>query len=169
MCHSLTFRTFQDLSKQLEMSYGTVRDSAVYEYFRAKGTNPLEQDSTFAELWRTISKNGGADNCVSSPSEGIRKVGTTGIRVQELGERPWTVSCFRPEISSQRRLLVGNPSSYCSSWCPLLAVEGEELCSRCCLGFFGKVGQGRAERLKQSLRPLSTFAVHLVAPWTCSL
>lgn len=71
----LCFRTFQDLSKQVEMSYGTVRDSAVYEYFRAKGTNPLEQDSTFAELWRTISKNGGADNCVSSPSEGIRKVG----------------------------------------------------------------------------------------------
>ncbi|XP_027627756.1 glutamate receptor ionotropic, delta-1 [Tupaia chinensis] len=66
-------RTFQDLSKQVEMSYGTVRDSAVYEYFRAKGTNPLEQDSTFAELWRTISKNGGADNCVSGPSEGIRK------------------------------------------------------------------------------------------------
>ncbi|KAF6108968.1 glutamate ionotropic receptor delta type subunit 1 [Phyllostomus discolor] len=66
-------RTFQDLSKQVEISYGTVRDSAVYEYFRAKGTNPLEQDSTFAELWRTISKNGGADNCVSSPSEGIRK------------------------------------------------------------------------------------------------
>lgn len=71
----LPFRTFQDLSKQVEISYGTVRDSAVYEYFRAKGTNPLEQDSTFAELWRTISKNGGADNCVSSPSEGIRKVG----------------------------------------------------------------------------------------------
>lgn len=68
-------RTFQDLSKQLELPYGTVRGSAVYEYFRAKGTNPLEQDSTFAELWRTISKNGGADNCVSSPSEGIRKVG----------------------------------------------------------------------------------------------
>uniref|UniRef100_G1NVJ4 Glutamate receptor n=1 Tax=Myotis lucifugus TaxID=59463 RepID=G1NVJ4_MYOLU len=66
-------RTFQDLSKQVELPYGTVRGSAVYEYFRAKGTNPLEQDSTFAELWRTISKNGGADNCVSSPSEGIRK------------------------------------------------------------------------------------------------
>ncbi|KAM4878120.1 uncharacterized protein RHO17_007460 [Thomomys bottae] len=67
------YRTFQDLSKQVEMPYGTVRDSAVYEYFRAKGTNPLEQDSTFAELWRAISKNGGADNCVSNPSEGIRK------------------------------------------------------------------------------------------------
>ncbi|XP_051473410.1 glutamate receptor ionotropic, delta-1 isoform X3 [Apus apus] len=66
-------RTFQDLSKQMDISYGTVRDSAVYEYFKAKGTNPLEQDNTFAELWRTISKNNGADNCVSNPSEGIRK------------------------------------------------------------------------------------------------
>ncbi|KAM6443663.1 glutamate receptor ionotropic, delta-1 isoform 1-T2 [Liasis olivaceus] len=66
-------RTFQDLSKQMEVSYGTVRDSAVYEYFKAKGTNPLEQDSTFAELWKTISKNNGADNCVATPSEGIRK------------------------------------------------------------------------------------------------
>lgn len=70
----LNFRTFQDLSKQMDISYGTVRDSAVYEYFKAKGTNPLEQDNTFAELWRTISKNNGADNCVSNPSEGIRKV-----------------------------------------------------------------------------------------------
>ncbi|XP_060550101.1 glutamate receptor ionotropic, delta-1 [Pantherophis guttatus] len=66
-------RTFQDLSKQMDISYGTVRDSAVYEYFKAKGTNPLEQDSTFAELWKTISKNNGADNCVANPSEGIRK------------------------------------------------------------------------------------------------
>ncbi|KAG7463090.1 hypothetical protein MATL_G00191700, partial [Megalops atlanticus] len=66
-------RTFQDLSKQTDLAYGTVRDSAVYDYFRAKGTNPLEQDSTFAELWRTISKNNGHDYSVSSPSEGIRK------------------------------------------------------------------------------------------------
>ncbi|XP_060097061.1 glutamate receptor ionotropic, delta-1 isoform X2 [Heteronotia binoei] len=66
-------RTFQDLSKQMDVSYGTVKDSAVYEYFKAKGTNPLEQDSTFAELWKTISKNNGADNCVANPSEGIRK------------------------------------------------------------------------------------------------
>lgn len=72
--YRLNFRTFQDLSKQMDISYGTVRDSAVYEYFKAKGTNPLEQDNTFAELWRTISKNNGADNCVSNPSEGIRKV-----------------------------------------------------------------------------------------------
>uniref|UniRef100_A0A673LQT4 Glutamate receptor n=1 Tax=Sinocyclocheilus rhinocerous TaxID=307959 RepID=A0A673LQT4_9TELE len=67
-------QTFQDLSKQTELSYGTVRDSAVFEYFRVKGTNPLEQDSTFAELWRTINKNQGQDNSVTSPAEGIRKV-----------------------------------------------------------------------------------------------
>uniref|UniRef100_A0A8C8I1H0 Glutamate receptor n=1 Tax=Oncorhynchus tshawytscha TaxID=74940 RepID=A0A8C8I1H0_ONCTS len=69
-----TVRTFQDLSRQMDVSYGTVRDSAVYDYFKNKGTNPLEQDSTFAELWRTISKNNGHDYSVSSPSEGIRKV-----------------------------------------------------------------------------------------------
>ncbi|XP_043912534.1 glutamate receptor ionotropic, delta-1 isoform X2 [Protopterus annectens] len=66
-------RTFQELGRQIEISYGTVRDSSVYNYFKAKGTNPLEQDSIYAELWRTISKNNGMDNCVSSPSEGIKK------------------------------------------------------------------------------------------------
>ncbi|XP_077062023.1 glutamate receptor ionotropic, delta-1 isoform X1 [Siphateles boraxobius] len=68
-----TIRSFQDLARQMDFAYGTVRDSAVYDYFRAKGTNPLEQDSTYAELWRTISKNNGQDFSVSSPSEGIRK------------------------------------------------------------------------------------------------
>uniref|UniRef100_A0A3B4ZBY5 Glutamate receptor n=1 Tax=Stegastes partitus TaxID=144197 RepID=A0A3B4ZBY5_9TELE len=67
-------RSFQDLARQIDVDYGTVRDSAVYDYFRNKGTNPLEQDSTYAELWRTISKNNGMDYSVSSPSEGIRKV-----------------------------------------------------------------------------------------------
>lgn len=70
----LSNRSFQDLARQMDFAYGTVRDSAVYDYFRAKGTNPLEQDSTYAELWRTISKNNGQDFSVSSPSEGIRKV-----------------------------------------------------------------------------------------------
>lgn len=68
-----SIRTFQDLARQMDYAYGTVRESAVYDYFRAKGTNPLEQDSTYAELWRTISKNNGQDFSVSSPSEGIRK------------------------------------------------------------------------------------------------
>ncbi|XP_077406423.1 glutamate receptor ionotropic, delta-1-like isoform X2 [Vanacampus margaritifer] len=66
-------RSFQDLSRQMDVDYGTVRDSAVYDFFRNKGTNPLEQDGTYAELWRTVSKNGGLDFSVSSPSEGIRK------------------------------------------------------------------------------------------------
>ncbi|KAM7385402.1 hypothetical protein PAMP_001488 [Pampus punctatissimus] len=66
-------RSFQDLSKQLDLVYGTVRDSAVYEYFQVKGTNPLEQDSTFAELWKTINKNNGFEHSVSSPSDGIKK------------------------------------------------------------------------------------------------
>ncbi|XP_034408138.1 glutamate receptor ionotropic, delta-1 isoform X2 [Cyclopterus lumpus] len=66
-------RSFQDLSKQVDLVYGTVRDSAVYEYFQAKGTNPLEQDSTFAELWKTINKNDAYENSVPSPSEGIKK------------------------------------------------------------------------------------------------
>lgn len=55
------------------MVYGTVRESAVHEYFQAKGTNPLEQDNTFAELWKTINKNNGFENSVSSPEEGIKK------------------------------------------------------------------------------------------------
>ncbi|OCT71958.1 hypothetical protein XELAEV_18034936mg [Xenopus laevis] len=66
-------RTFQDLAKQVDLPYGTVKDSSVYEYFKSKGANTLVQDRTFAELWRTIGKNNGSDNCVSSPSEGIRK------------------------------------------------------------------------------------------------
>ncbi|XP_053197833.1 glutamate receptor ionotropic, delta-1-like [Scomber japonicus] len=66
-------RSFQDLARQIDVDYGTVRDSAVYDYFMNKGTNPLEQDSTYAELWRTISRNNGMDYSVSSPSEGIRK------------------------------------------------------------------------------------------------
>ncbi|KAL6102055.1 grid1 [Pungitius sinensis] len=65
--------SFQDLSKQVDLVYGTVRDSAVYDYFQAKGTNPLEQDSTFAELWKTINQNNAFENSVSSPSEGIKK------------------------------------------------------------------------------------------------
>lgn len=69
-------RSFQDLSRQADVVYGTVRESAVFEYFKAKGTNPLEQDNTYAELWKTINKNNGFENSVSSPSEGIMRVRT---------------------------------------------------------------------------------------------
>ncbi|XP_016315873.1 glutamate receptor ionotropic, delta-1-like [Sinocyclocheilus anshuiensis] len=41
-------RTFQDLSKQTELSYGTVRDSAVFEYFRVK---PNVKRDPYAFLW----------------------------------------------------------------------------------------------------------------------
>ncbi|XP_055517796.1 glutamate receptor ionotropic, delta-1-like [Leucoraja erinacea] len=71
-----SIHSFQDLAKQSELSYGTVKDSSVYEYFQAKGTNPLEQDSTYAELWRTISKHNGAENCISTVHEGIAKIKT---------------------------------------------------------------------------------------------
>ncbi|XP_038638904.1 glutamate receptor ionotropic, delta-1-like isoform X1 [Scyliorhinus canicula] len=71
-----SIHSFQDLAKQSDLSYGTVRDSSVYQYFQTKGTNPLEQDSTYAELWRMISKNSGADNCVSATNEGIAKIKT---------------------------------------------------------------------------------------------
>ncbi|CAB1444230.1 unnamed protein product, partial [Pleuronectes platessa] len=77
-------RSFQDLSKQVDLVYGTVRDSAVYEYFRAKGTNPLEQDSTFAELWKTINKNNGFENSVSGPirrdQEGRNKLYASSVK-----------------------------------------------------------------------------------------
>ncbi|CAL1599541.1 unnamed protein product [Knipowitschia caucasica] len=72
-------RTFQDLSRQLDLDYGTVRDSAVYDYFKHKGTNPLEQDTAYAELWRTINRNEGQDSSVSSPSEGIKRVKKTSF------------------------------------------------------------------------------------------
>lgn len=86
----LVLSSFQDLARQIDVDYGTVRDSAVYDYFRNKGTNPLEQDSTYAELWRTISKNNGMDYSVSSPSEGIRKVGGD-VRVHIWSfRRVWT-------------------------------------------------------------------------------
>lgn len=68
------FRSLQDLVQQSGINYGTVRDSAVFEYFKMKGTNPLEQESTFSELWRTINKHQGQENCVHTLAEGIRKV-----------------------------------------------------------------------------------------------
>lgn len=71
---SAAYRSFQDLSRQTDVVYGTVRESAVFQYFQAKGTNPLEQDNTFAELWKVINKNNGLDHSVSSPEDGIKKV-----------------------------------------------------------------------------------------------
>lgn len=97
-------RSFQDLSRQTDVVYGTVRESAVFQYFQAKGTNPLEQDNTFAELWKVINKKNGLDNSVSSPEEGIKKVRVClpkRVRVPETNESvsnnssPKSSFCFR--------------------------------------------------------------------------
>lgn len=92
----------------MDVDYGTVRDSAVYDYFMNKGTNPLEQDSTYAELWRTISRNNGLDYCVSSPSEGIRKVGC----VFRLGQFTTTVSAEVPSKHNLANFTLDNKSFY---------------------------------------------------------
>lgn len=145
----------------MEVPYGTVRDSAVYEYFRAKGTNPLEQDSTFAELWRTISKNGGADNCVSSPSEGIQKVGGgRALHIRQAGALP--VLSLRSEtppqevsVFQQSCHLQGEPSA--CSWWPILGCGSRGLLLSCLL-----VSKGRWLG-KRGQAPLETWLSFLMA------
>lgn len=67
-------RSLQDLSRQTELPYGTVLDSAVYDQLRSKGMNPFERDPLYAQMWRMINRTGGADNNVEDSKEGIRKV-----------------------------------------------------------------------------------------------
>lgn len=79
-CHGLTLafslsRSLQDLSKQTELPYGTVLDSAVYDQVRAKAMNPFERDPMYSQMWRMINRTGSADNNVEESKEGIRKVG----------------------------------------------------------------------------------------------
>lgn len=68
-------RSLQDLSKQTELPYGTVLDSAVYDQVRSKAMNPFERDPMYSQMWRMINRTGGADNNVEESREGIRKVG----------------------------------------------------------------------------------------------
>lgn len=63
------------MSKQTELPYGTVLDSAVYDQVRAKAMNPFERDPMYSQMWRMINRTGGADNNVEESKEGIRKVG----------------------------------------------------------------------------------------------
>ncbi|CAB1321514.1 unnamed protein product [Coregonus sp. 'balchen'] len=65
--------SLQDLSKQTELPYGTVLDSAVYEQVRSKAMNPFERDPMYSQMWRMINRTGGADNNVDESKEGIRK------------------------------------------------------------------------------------------------
>lgn len=67
-------RSLQDLSKQTELPYGTVLDSAVYDQVRSKSMNPFERDPMYSQMWRMINRTGG-DNNVDESKEGIRKVG----------------------------------------------------------------------------------------------
>lgn len=69
------YRSLQDLSKQTDLPYGTVLDSAVYDQVRSKSMNPFERDPMYSQMWRMINRTGGGDNNVEESKEGIRKVG----------------------------------------------------------------------------------------------
>uniref|UniRef100_A0A6Q2WWK3 Glutamate receptor n=1 Tax=Esox lucius TaxID=8010 RepID=A0A6Q2WWK3_ESOLU len=69
-----SIQSLQDLSKQTELPYGTVLDSAVYEQVRSKAMNPFERDPMYSQMWRMINRTGGPDNNVEESKEGIRKV-----------------------------------------------------------------------------------------------
>lgn len=69
-----SIQSLQDLSKQTELPYGTVLDSAVYDQVRSKAMNPFERDPMYSQMWRMINRTGGGDNNVEESKEGIRKV-----------------------------------------------------------------------------------------------
>ncbi|XP_064153353.1 glutamate receptor ionotropic, delta-2 isoform X2 [Anguilla rostrata] len=69
-----SIQSLQDLSKQTDLPYGTVLDSAVYDQVRSKAMNPFERDPMYSQMWRMINRTGGADNNVEESKEGIRKV-----------------------------------------------------------------------------------------------
>ncbi|XP_038560136.1 glutamate receptor ionotropic, delta-2 isoform X2 [Micropterus salmoides] len=69
-----SIQSLQDLSKQTELPYGTVLDSAVYDQVRHKAMNPFERDPMYSQMWRMINRTGGGDNNVEESKEGIRKV-----------------------------------------------------------------------------------------------
>ena len=73
--HFALCRSLQDLSKQTELPYGTVLDSAVYDQVRSKAMNPFERDPMYSQMWRMINRTRGGDNNVEDSKEGIRKVG----------------------------------------------------------------------------------------------
>ncbi|CAG10867.1 unnamed protein product, partial [Tetraodon nigroviridis] len=70
-----SIQSLQDLSKQTELPYGTVLDSAVYDQVRSKAMNPFERDPMYSQMWRMINRTGGGDgdNNVEESKEGVRK------------------------------------------------------------------------------------------------
>lgn len=81
-------RSLQDLSRQTDIPYGTVFDSAVYEHVRVKGMNPFERDSMYSQMWRMINRSNGSENNVLESTAGIQKV------------LVWLTFCFPLEMLS---------------------------------------------------------------------
>eukprot|EP00062_Callorhinchus_milii_P016934 gi/632968815/ref/XP_007900736.1/ PREDICTED: glutamate receptor ionotropic, delta-2 [Callorhinchus milii] len=69
-----SIQSLQDLSKQTDIPYGTVMESAVYEHIRVKGMNPFERDNMYSQMWRMINRGNGTENSVKDSQEGIRRV-----------------------------------------------------------------------------------------------
>ncbi|XP_051866022.1 glutamate receptor ionotropic, delta-2 isoform X1 [Pristis pectinata] len=69
-----SIQSLQDLSKQTDIPYGTVMESAVYEHVRVKGMNPFERDNMYAQMWRMINRGNGTETSVKDSQEGIRRV-----------------------------------------------------------------------------------------------
>ncbi|XP_058852827.1 glutamate receptor ionotropic, delta-2 isoform X2 [Acipenser ruthenus] len=69
-----SIQSLQDLSKQTDIPYGTVLDSAVYDHVRTKGMNPFERDSMYSQMWKMINRTSSAENNVEESQEGIRRV-----------------------------------------------------------------------------------------------
>ncbi|KAG2465537.1 GRID2 protein, partial [Polypterus senegalus] len=69
-----SIQSLQDLSKQTEIPYGTVLDSAVYDHVRTKGMNPFERDGMYSQMWKMMNRSGGPENNVEESQEGIRRV-----------------------------------------------------------------------------------------------
>lgn len=68
------------MSKQTELPYGTVLDSAVYDQVRSKAMNPFERDPMYSQMWRMINRTGGGEGNVEESKEGVRKVSDRGVR-----------------------------------------------------------------------------------------
>ncbi|MGH0127397.1 UNVERIFIED_CONTAM: hypothetical protein FKN15_011134 [Acipenser sinensis] len=68
-----SIQSLQDLSKQTDIPYGTVLDSAVYDHVRTKGMNPFERDSMYSQMWKMINRTSSAENNVEESQEGIRR------------------------------------------------------------------------------------------------
>ncbi|XP_043917322.1 glutamate receptor ionotropic, delta-2 [Protopterus annectens] len=69
-----SIQSLQDLSKQTDIPYGTVLDSAVYDHVRLKGMNPFERDTMYSQMWKMINRSNGSENNVEDSQEGIRRV-----------------------------------------------------------------------------------------------